>query len=153
MTLCPPSHNLFCTASLQDLGEPDKKANMSERFLVPHVTKLLPGTRSVHVCVCLSFGPDLELVTLQYWFATLMLTICQACLHTFRQSVLAPVNMKLELLFWFCGQKTLIVRLSTDKSWIGWEALEKLLKNFSHGFYSVVTMDFAVAMSPILLVS
>ena len=54
--------------------------------------------------------------------------------HTVRQSVLAPVNMKLELLFWFCGQKTLVVRLSTVKSWIVWEAFEKLLQFFS-GLY------------------
>ena len=66
MTLCPPLPQPFLYYSLQDLGEPAKNAYMSECFLVSHVTKLLPGTRSVHVCVFVSFGPESELVTPQY---------------------------------------------------------------------------------------
>ena len=66
MTLCPPLPLPFLYKAPPRLGGTGQKAIIVRVFLVPHVTKLLPGTRSVHVCVCVSFGPDSELVTPQY---------------------------------------------------------------------------------------
>ena len=74
-----PPPTSFSVQAPPRLGGTGQKAIIVRVFLVPHVTKLLPGSRSVHVCVCVSFGPDFELVTPQYWFAMLMLTICLAC--------------------------------------------------------------------------
>ena len=126
-----PPPTSFSVQAPPRLGGTGQKAIIVRVFLVPHVTKLLPGSRSVHVCVCVSFGPDFELVTPQYWFATLMLTICLACSSHCQTKRSSSSKHDLELLFWFCGQKTLLVHLSTAKSWIKWEAVEKLLQFFS----------------------
>ena len=153
MMLCPPLPLPFLYKHLQDLGEPDKKQSFVRVFLVPHVTKLLPGTRSVHVCVCVSFGPDSELVTPQYWFATLMLTICYACFphcQTKRSSSSKHETWTFVLVLWaedtrsppFHGQEL----NSMGSFW-------KIIAIFLWASYSVMTMDFAAAMSPILPVS
>ena len=116
-----PPHILFCTLPLW-LWQPDKSSNFWSD-LVSHVTKLLPGTRFVHVC-CLC------VLWTRLWVCVMSILTC----HTFTHKMLSMFSHfqtkhssfskhETQTLFWFYGQKSLIGHLSMVRVWIVWEAL------------------------------
>ena len=140
MTCYPKSpHILFCTVPSW-LGELDK-INHVRVFLVSHVTKLLPGIRSVHVC-CLC------VLWTEPWVWVMSILTCltftnnmPSMLSHFQTKCISSSKHETQTLFWFYGQKSLIVCLSMVRDWIVWEALSLKIFQFSLSFISDLTME------------
>ena len=101
-------HILSCTLTLLTGGTRQKAACQS--VLVSHVTKLLPGTRSGHVCVCV------------FWtrLRVCVMSVLPCLTYTHKiLSMLLDAHTKhicfskheTQILFLFYGQKSLIVYL------------------------------------------
>ena len=139
-TLIPPYIH-FCTLPLW-MGELDKKQLLSECFW-SHMWPSFSLELGLSMCVvCVSFGPDSEFGSCQYWYVTPFThKNAKACCHPFRPSILVSVKHETQTLFWFYGQKSLNVCLP----WSGTELYGKLwdLKfvNFLSALFSDLTME------------
>ena len=152
MTLCPPLPLPFLYKHLQDLGELDKKQSLSECFW-SHIWLSFSLGRGLFMCVSVC-PPDR---TPSLWhlntdlphFAHNMLSMFPHC-QTKRSSSSKHETWTFVLVLWaedtrsppFHGQE-----LNCMGSF--W----KIIAIFLWASYSVMTMDFAAAMSPILPVS